>query len=167
MLILLLIMLLTLLIFLFFSWHFSRSLYVFPPLWSLQVGNFFYSYLNTFTIDINKIKETKTKIYITVIRCKATITLGIKLKTNNCKISGLYMVKIFFFSIISRKEGTWIVLLILYIIVTFNMSLLTDKLQLRLSYRNVWINWSLPWDKICSLMFLILFKRWLNTNPVD
>ena len=39
------------------------------------------------------------------------------------------------------------------------MSRLTVKLQLRLPYRNVWINWSSPWDKICSLIFLILFKR--------
>ena len=29
---------------------------------------------------INKMKKTKTKIYITVIRCKATITPEIKLK---------------------------------------------------------------------------------------
>ena len=41
----------------------------------------------------------------------------------------------------------------------FNMSLLTVKLKLGLPYRNVWINWSSPWDKILSLIFLILFKR--------
>ena len=29
---------------------------------------------------INKMKKTKTKMYITVIRCKATITPEIKLK---------------------------------------------------------------------------------------
>ena len=46
-----------------------------------------------------------------------------------------------------------------YSIVAFNMSLLTVKLPLGLRYRKVWINWSLPWDKICSLIFLILFKR--------
>ena len=46
-----------------------------------------------------------------------------------------------------------------YSIVAFNMSLLTVKLKLGLPYRNVWINWSLPWDKICLLIFLILFKR--------
>ena len=46
-----------------------------------------------------------------------------------------------------------------YSIVAFNMSLLTVKLKLGLPYRNVWINWSSPWDKICSLIFLILFKR--------
>ena len=45
-----------------------------------------------------------------------------------------------------------------YSIDAFNISLLTVKLQLRLSYRKVWINWSWPWDKICSLIFLILFK---------
>ena len=46
-----------------------------------------------------------------------------------------------------------------YSITAFNMSLLTVNLKLGLPYRNVWINWSLPWDKICSLIFLILFKR--------
>ena len=39
------------------------------------------------------------------------------------------------------------------------MSPLTVKLKLGLPYRNVWINSSLPWDKICSLIFLILFRR--------
>ena len=38
------------------------------------------------------------------------------------------------------------------------MSLLTVKLQLGLPYRNIWINWSSTWDKICSLIFLIFFK---------
>ena len=46
-----------------------------------------------------------------------------------------------------------------YSTVAFNMSLLTVKLKLGSLYRNVWINWSSPWDKICSLIFLILFKR--------
>ena len=41
----------------------------------------------------------------------------------------------------------------------FNMSLLTAKLQLRLTYRNVWINQSSLWDEICLLIFLILFMR--------
>ena len=45
-----------------------------------------------------------------------------------------------------------------YSIVAFTMSLLTVKLKLGLPYRNIWINWSLPWDKICLLIFL-LFKR--------
>ena len=39
------------------------------------------------------------------------------------------------------------------------MSLLTAKLKLGLPNRNVWINCSSPWDKIFSLIFLILFKR--------
>ena len=42
-----------------------------------------------------------------------------------------------------------------YSIVAFNMSLLTVKLKLGLSYKNV----SSPLDKIYSLTFLILFKR--------
>ena len=46
-----------------------------------------------------------------------------------------------------------------YSIVEFNMSLLTVKLQLGLLYRKVWINWSSPWDKICSFILLILFKK--------
>ena len=46
-----------------------------------------------------------------------------------------------------------------YSIVAFNMSLLTLKLKLGLPYRNIWINWSSAWDKICSLIFLTLFKR--------
>ena len=46
-----------------------------------------------------------------------------------------------------------------YSIVAFFMSLLTVNVELGLPYRNVWINWSLPWDKVCSLLFLILFKR--------
>ena len=46
-----------------------------------------------------------------------------------------------------------------YSVVAFNMSLSTVKLQLELPYRNVWINWPSLWDKICSLIFLILFKR--------
>ena len=46
-----------------------------------------------------------------------------------------------------------------YSIVAFNMSLLTAKLQLGLPCRNVWINLSLPWDKTCSLIFLILLRR--------
>ena len=45
-----------------------------------------------------------------------------------------------------------------YLIADFNTSLLTAKLQLGLPYRNVWINWSLLWNKICLLIFLILFK---------
>ena len=43
-------------------------------------------------------------------------------------------------------------------IAAFNMSLLTVKLKLGLPYRKVWINWSSRWDKICSLIFLTLFK---------
>ena len=43
--------------------------------------------------------------------------------------------------------------------VAFNMSLWTVKLQLGLSYRNAWINWSLLWNKICLLIFLALFRR--------
>ena len=45
-----------------------------------------------------------------------------------------------------------------YSVVAFNMSLSTVKLQFELPYRNVWINWPSLWDKICSLIFLILFK---------
>ena len=45
-----------------------------------------------------------------------------------------------------------------YSIVAFNMSLLTVKFQIGLPYRNVWIKLSLPWDKIWSLILLILFK---------
>ena len=37
--------------------------------------------------------------------------------------------------------------------------MLTVKLQLGLPYRKVWINWFSLWDKIYSLIFLILFKR--------
>ena len=40
-----------------------------------------------------------------------------------------------------------------YSIFAFNMSLLTAKLQLRSPHRNVRINWSPPWDKICSNIF--------------
>ena len=43
--------------------------------------------------------------------------------------------------------------------VAFNMSLLTVKLQLGLSHRNAWINWSLLWNKISLLIFLTLFRR--------
>ena len=46
-----------------------------------------------------------------------------------------------------------------YTIAGFNMSLLTVKLQLGLTCRNVWISWFLPWDKIWTLIFLILFKK--------
>ena len=46
-----------------------------------------------------------------------------------------------------------------YSIVAFNTSLLTVKLQLGVPYRKVWINWSSSWDRICSLIFIILFKR--------
>ena len=46
-----------------------------------------------------------------------------------------------------------------YSIPAFNISLLTVNLQLGLPYTNVWIKWSSPWDKICLLIFLILFKR--------
>ena len=57
-----------------------------------------------------------------------------------------------------------------YSVVAFNMSPLTGKLQLGFPYRNFIIiitdyhsthyhNWSLPWDKICSLIFLILSER--------
>ena len=41
---------------------------------------FFNSYINTFTIDTNKIKKAKTKIHITAVRFKATITPEIKVK---------------------------------------------------------------------------------------
>ena len=59
-------------------------------------------------------------------------------------------------SLISWNEGTWIVLLILDIQL---LCLITVKLQLGLPYRNIWINWSLAWDKICLLIFVVLFKR--------
>ena len=45
-----------------------------------------------------------------------------------------------------------------YSIVAFNMSLVIVKLQLGLPYRNIWINWSLPWDKICLLAFLMVIS---------
>ena len=41
---------------------------------------FFNSSKNMYNGHINKMKKTKTKMYITVIRCKATITPEIKLK---------------------------------------------------------------------------------------
>ena len=46
-----------------------------------------------------------------------------------------------------------------YSIVAHTMNLLTVKLQLELPCVNVWIDLSSSWDKICSLIFLILFKR--------
>ena len=39
------------------------------------------------------------------------------------------------------------------------MSLSTVKVQLGLPYRNIWLDWSSLWNKICPLIFLILFKR--------
>ena len=42
---------------------------------------FSYSYINVFTIDtLMKEKKTKTKIYKTIIRCKATVAPKLKLK---------------------------------------------------------------------------------------
>ena len=58
--------------------HLPRSLWNEQNVHKIRI--FFYSYISTFTIDINKIKKTKSKIHITVIRCKATITPEIKLK---------------------------------------------------------------------------------------
>ena len=46
-----------------------------------------------------------------------------------------------------------------YSIVAIHLSLLIVKLKLALPYRSVWIKWSSSWDKTCSLIFLILFKR--------
>ena len=40
----------------------------------------FFLYKNTFTMDVLIKWKSKTKIHITVIRCKATITPEIKLK---------------------------------------------------------------------------------------
>ena len=51
-----------------------------------NLNNFFFFFIYLFTQKhiykghINKMKKSKTKIHITVIRCKATITPEIKLK---------------------------------------------------------------------------------------
>ena len=100
---------------------------------------------------------------MSVIRCKATNNTWDKIKRGTItKIMDYkwFKKKVIFFLDYWLKRGHLNRSVdIRYSIVAFNMSLLTVKLQLRLPYRKVWINWSSPWDKIWSLIFLILFKR--------